>query len=85
VSDPIPLKLTVAADDATLKDLDQMRRDLYAELETNQMDVEEPETTRSLDPVMVGSLAMALLPVAVLNQITDVAASIDDYLKKFSR
>ncbi len=62
---PVPLKLVVSSDGASLKDLDQLKPDLHTTLEDNAMIVASLTATRSLDPLIVGQLTLGLLPVAV--------------------
>lgn len=61
--------IEVSATDATDEDIDQMTRQLLSEL--REMDVESaelakggpaPQGTKSVDPVMMGNIAVAVLP-----------------------
>jgi len=69
--------IEVSATDTTDEDIDQMTRQLLAEL--REMDVESaeltkgadaPRGTKSVDPVMMGNIAIAVLPT-ILPRVVD--------------
>ena len=68
-SEPIQLNIEVSASDAADEDIDQMTRQLLSELRDMQVESAEltkggpaPHGTKSVDPVMMGNIAIAVLP-----------------------
>jgi hypothetical protein len=75
------LNIEIAASDATEEDIDRMTRQLLSEL--REMDVESaeltkggpaPHGTKSVDPVMMGNIAVAVLPAVLPSVIGLVQA-----------
>jgi hypothetical protein len=75
------LKLEISASDATVEDIDQMIRQLLSEL--RELDVESaelakgepaPTGTKAIDPVTLGSIAIAVLPTALPKVIDAIRA-----------
>ncbi len=71
------LSIQVSADDATEEDIDQMTRQLLAEL--REMDVEgvelgragtAPDGTKAIDPITTGSILVTALP-AILPKVLE--------------
>jgi len=80
-TDKAEFNIEVSATDTTEEDIDQMTRQLLAEL--REMDVESaelakgdsaPSGTKSVDPVMMGNIAIAVLPSVLPNVIGLVQA-----------
>jgi hypothetical protein len=78
---PTGLKLEISASDATIEDIDQMTRQLLSEL--RELDVESaelakgepaPTGTKAIDPVTIGSIAIAVLPTALPKVIDAIQA-----------
>ena len=79
--DLIQLNIEISASDAMDEDIDLMTRQLLSEL--REMDVESaelakggsaPHGTKSVDPVMMGNIAVAVLP-SVLPKVVDFVQS----------
>jgi hypothetical protein len=77
--DPIELEIEVSAQDATEEDLDKLTRQFLGEL--RQADVESaklvksgssPQGTKSIDPVAIGSIVVAVAPT-VLPKVLEMA------------
>ena len=75
------LKLEISADDATADDMDRIARQLLSEL--RDMDVESaelakgdsaPSGTKSVDPVTIGSIAIAVLPTMLPKVVDGIQA-----------
>jgi hypothetical protein len=75
------LNIEIAASDATEEDIDRMTRQLLSEL--REMDVESaeltkggpaPHGTKSVDPVMMGNIVVAVLPAVLPSVIGLVQA-----------
>lgn len=81
ISKLIQLNLEVSASDASVDDIDQMTRQLVTEL--RGMDVESvelakggraPDGTKSVDPVTIGSIVIAVLPTALPKVVDAIQA-----------
>ena len=75
------LKLEISASDATPEDIDQITRQLLQELRELDVDSAElvkggraPEGTKSMDPVTIGSIAIAVLPTALPKVVDAIQA-----------
>jgi hypothetical protein len=75
------LNLEISASGATVEDIDRMTRQLLSEL--RELDVESaelakggraPDGTKSLDPVTIGSIAIAVLPTALPKVVEAIQA-----------
>lgn len=75
------LNIEISASDATEEDIDRMTRQLLSEL--RDMEVESadltkggpaPSGTKSVDPVMMGNIAIAVLP-SILTKVVDFVQS----------
>jgi hypothetical protein len=75
------LQLEISASDTTTEDIDQITRQLLREL--RELDVESaelvkgdraPDGTKSLDPVTIGSIAIAVLPTALPKVVDAIQA-----------
>jgi hypothetical protein len=75
------LKLEISASDVTVEDIDNMTRQLLSEL--RELDVESaelakggraPDGTKSIDPVTIGSIAIAVLPTALPKVVDAIQA-----------
>ena len=80
-SDPIQLNIEISASDATEEDIDQMTRQLLSELRDMEVESAEltkgdpaPHGTKSVDPVMMGNIAVAVLP-SILPKIVEFVQS----------
>jgi len=78
---PTELKLEISASDVTVEDIDNMTRQLLSEL--RELDVESaelakggraPDGTKSIDPVTIGSIAIAVLPTALPKVVDAIQA-----------
>lgn len=77
--DPIELEIEVSAQDATEEDLDKLTRNLLGELREEDVEFAElaksdfaPQGTKSVDPVTIGSIVVAVAPT-VLPKILEMA------------
>jgi hypothetical protein len=78
----VEFSLEISVDDAAEDDVDYMTRQLLNEI--NGMDVESaeltksadaaPDGTKAIDPVMMGQIAVAVLPVAITKTIEAIQA-----------
>jgi hypothetical protein len=80
-SEPIQLNIEVSASDATEDDIDSMTRRLLSELRDMEVESAEltkggpaPHGTKSVDPVMMGNIAIAVLP-SILPKVVDFVQS----------
>jgi hypothetical protein len=77
--DPIELEIEVSAQDATDEDLDKLTRQLLGELREADVESAElaksgssPQGTKSVDPVTIGSIVVAVAPT-VLPKVLEMA------------
>ncbi len=67
--------LIVPEEGITLRALDEMRAELYEklknELGSGGLEIYQPETSRSLDPAVVGAIGMVIAPV-LLEKVLDI-------------
>jgi hypothetical protein len=80
IEEPIALEIEVLAEDATDEDLDQMTRNLLAELQEGHVESADlvsigtaPKGSKG-DPVMIGSLVVEALPAVLPGVIALVQA-----------
>lgn len=71
------LRIEVSASDSTEEDIDRMTRQLLSELRNTDIESAEltrggpaPSGTKSIDPVLMGNIAVAVLP-ALLPKLVD--------------
>ena len=80
-SDPIQLNIEVSTSDATEDEIDRMTRQLLSELRDMEVESAEltkgglaPQGTKSVDPVMIGNIAIAVLP-SILPKVVEFVQS----------
>jgi hypothetical protein len=77
----IELNLEISTDDATEEELDRMTRQLLSELRDMNVESAElakggpaPDGTKSIDPVTIGSIAIAVLPTTLPKVVDAIQA-----------
>ena len=75
------LNIEISASDATEEDIDRMTRQLLSELRETDVESAElakggsaPSGTKSVDPVMMGNIAVAVLPTVLTKVVEFVQA-----------
>lgn len=64
----ISLDITIIQDKVTIKELDNLRLNLFNYLRADlaqQTTMRQPIASRSIDPVVIGTISLALLPIVV--------------------
>lgn len=64
---PVELEVLIVAQDASLRELWELRQDLYALLENGLLQegvrLEQVPDSRTLDPAVIGAIGVVLLPI----------------------
>ncbi len=64
----IILEITLVQETSTLRELEVARADLFNFLDSqlsDQISMTQPVTSRSIDPVVLGTISLAILPIVV--------------------
>jgi hypothetical protein len=69
-NEKVELKLTLIAEpNVTLRSLETLRTDLFdllrTELSPETATISQPSSSRSLDPAVIGTLSLVILPIAI--------------------